>query len=215
VPHSASPSSRWGNTRRVPTASGPAGCSKTRVRHHVRRLAEYAADDIDRFREHVAEARQARQRSVDSRAAKLPSAAQEFLADELYELNMVSRLADQLSIVALYGVVELTIGRMLAHEFGKPAEKTASDIGKLSDLLKTQKGIDIKTVPHYRAIDELRLLNNAVKHAGRVTKKLAASYPRWKEGDELTGLNLAYDRLRPKVPAYIFRLAQRMKLRYK
>jgi hypothetical protein len=73
----------------------------------------------------------------------------------------------------------------------------------------------LPSVPHFRAIDELRLLNNAIKHEGKVTKQLSQKYRRWCEGKKLEGLDQAYDRLRPKVPVYIFRLAQRLKLRYK
>jgi len=189
--------------------------SKTRVRHHVRRIAEYAAEEIDSFRAHVAEGRETRERSLTERAAGLSPEAQEFLADDFAELDTVTRLSDQLAIVALYRVVELTTGRMIAHEFGRAAQRQASDIGKVADLLKNQKGIDLKAVPHYHAIDELRLLNNAIKHEGKVTKPLADAFPRWTEGADLTGLDKAYDRLRPKVPPYIFRLAERMKLKYK
>lgn len=151
---------------------------------------------------------------MDRQAANLPPEAQEYLADELAETDIAANLADQLSIVALYRVVELITGRMLAHEFGAGAERDATYVDKLAARLKT-KGIDPKSVPHYRAVDELRLLNNAVKHAGQITHQLAAAYPRWKEGDELTGLDAAYERLRPKIPAYVLRLAERMKLRYK
>lgn len=190
------------------------GISKIRIRDHVRGIAEYAAEEIDQFRDHVAAGRDARLRSIEKRAAGLSPEAQEFLADDIAELDTVSRLADQLAIVASYRVVELTTRRLIVHEFGKSAERQASEIGKVATLLQNRKGIDLKKVPHYRAVDELRLLNNAIKHTGRVTKKLAA-YGRWKEGDDLTGLDAAYDRLRPKIPLYIFRLAQRMKLRYK
>jgi biotin operon repressor len=188
--------------------------SKTRVRHHVRRIAEYGAEEIDRFREHVHNAHAAQQRSIHKRAARLPPEAQEFLADEIAELDTVSQLADQLSLVALYRVVELTTARILAHEFGTGAAGNASAFRKVKDLLK-QKGVDLATVPHYRAINELRLLNNAIKHKGRVTEELAKEYSRWKVGGELTKLDKAYARLRPKIPAYILRLAERMKLRYK
>jgi hypothetical protein len=187
--------------------------SKTRIRSDVRRIAEFRAEEVDRFREHVHNARASRQRSIHKRAIGLPPEVQEFLADQVAELDMVSQLADQLSIVALYRVVELTTARMIAHEFGKRAAENASDIGKVRALLQ-QNGVDLTAVPHYRAIDELRLLNNAIKHEGHVTKTLAR-YSRWKEGDELIGLDKAYTRLRPQVPAYIFRLAERLKLRYK
>jgi hypothetical protein len=78
-----------------------------------------------------------------------------------------------------------------------------------------QQRIDIKRIPHYRAVNELRLLNNAIKHAGRVTAELAKEYPRWKQGRNLTGVGAAYERLRRPVPSYIFRLAERLKLRFK
>jgi hypothetical protein len=190
--------------------------SKTRIRDFVRRLAEYGCDDIDLFRREVHDALVKLQHALNNRAATLTEEAQgEFLIDEVYELDTVSRLADHFAIVSLYRVVEINTARMLSHEFGKAATKKASHIAKLTDFLKREKGVSLSSVPYYRAIDELRLLNNAIKHAGTVTKELADKYNRWREGEELSGLDRAYDRFRPKVPAYIFRLAQRMKLRYK
>ena len=94
---------------------------------------------------------------------------------------------------------------MLALEFGKAAAKEASTISKLEKLLKDRKGVDLARVPHYRAIKELRRLNNEIKHTDR----------RWRAGEQLNMLDKAYIKLRPKVPAYIFRLAERMKLRYR
>jgi hypothetical protein len=189
--------------------------SKTRIRHHMHRLAKYAVEDIDRLRRLVQNERAGRQRELQKRIGSLPLEVQEFLADEVQELDNISQLADQLFIVALYGVVEINTARMLAHEFGKPAARNASKINKLHSFLKDKKGLELTSVPHYRAIDELRLLNNAIKHAGQVTRELAKKYPRWHEGKQLDGLDKAYNRLRPSVSAYIFRLAERMKLRYK
>jgi hypothetical protein len=139
--------------------------TKTRIRHHFRRLAQYGVDEIDLFREQVHEGRAARQRALETRAESLPPEAQEFLADEVSELDIISSLADQLSIVALYRVVEINTGRMLAHEFGKAAAKAASSVTNLEKLLKDKKGIELARVPHYRAIKELRDLNNEIKHA--------------------------------------------------
>jgi hypothetical protein len=172
-------------------------------------------DDIDRFLEHVRSAAAARRLSIERRAKNLPIEMQEFLADELSTLDSISRLAGQLAIVALYRVVEISTGRMLGHAFGPQFARKASRLDTLSALLKDKLGIDIESVPHYRAVNELRLLNNSIKHAGHVTKSLADQFGRWKEGDELTALDDAYERLRGKVPAYIFRLAERLKLRFK
>ena len=179
--------------------------SKTRIRHHFRRLAEDAVDEIDLFREQVRDGCARRQRALNRRAESLPPEAQELLADETSELDIISSPADQLAIVALYRVVEINTRRMLAHEYGPSAAKKASYKDELEKLLKEKKGVELARVPHYAAIQELRELNNKIKHADR----------HWSEGKQLDTLDKVYAKLRPKVPAYIFRLAERLKLQYR
>jgi hypothetical protein len=188
--------------------------SKTkRIRSLFRRLAEYEVNTIDSFRAHVSHAAAAQQRSIQRRSDKLPTEVQEFLADELQELDAILGLADQLAIVALHRVVEINAGRILAHKFGT-VTRLASYSGRLRRCLANH-GIKIELIPHYRASNELRLLNNAIKHAGYVTAELADEYPRWKPDSELVGLDAAYIRLKEHVPSYIFRFAERLKLRGK
>ena len=134
--------------------------SKNRVLTYLRWFAESEAEAIDRFRAHVHDAAATERRSIERRANNLPSEIQEFLADDLHELDAISDLADQLSIVALYSVVEINTGRVLAHRFGPAARKNASYIKRLRKFLMQQERIDIKRVPHYRAVNELRLLND-------------------------------------------------------
>jgi hypothetical protein len=196
-------------------SAGKFRISKTRrIRSYFRRLADGECDDIDRFRKHVRAGSTKRKRALEKRAQSLPPEIQELLAEDLWELDRISCLADQLSIVGLYRIAEIDTARMLGHGFGKAAMRNASSVDNLKKFLK-QKNVALASVPHFRAIDELRLLNNAVKHDGRVTKQLSQKYRGWREGEKLEGLDKAYDRLRPKVPVYIFRLAQRLKLRYK
>lgn len=92
-----------------------------------------------------------------------------------------------------------------------------ANIDSVKNYLQIHKRLDLETVPHFRAIDELRLLNNCIKHEtySTVSRQLANRFPRWKEGDNLESLDKAYKRLSPKIPAYIFRLAERMRLKYK
>jgi len=190
------------------------GRPKVAARAFLRHFAENEVDTIDRFRAHVRAAAAAQRRSIEWRADDLPTEAQEFLADDLHELDAISDLADQLAIVALYRAVEINTGRMIAHKFGTAARRNASSIKALRTLLQ-QQGINIERIPHYRAINELRLLNNAIKHAGHVTAELANEYPRWKQGQELGGLGATYERLKGRVPSYIFRFAERLKLRFR
>src|SRR5215831_16091031 len=170
--------------------------SKIRVLTYLRGFAESEVEAIDRFRAHVHDAAAAERRSIERRANNLPSEIQEFLADDLHELDAISDLADQLSIVVLYSVVEINTGQVLAQRFGPAARKNASYIKRLHKFLMQQQRIDIERIPHYRAVNELRLLNNAVKHAGRVTAELAREYPRWKQGRKLTGVGRLAERLK-------------------
>ena len=153
--------------------------------------------------------------AIERRGEDLPEEVQEFLADDLYLLESISNLADELSIVALYRVVEINTRRILAHKFGPKAARKASYIRQLQELLK-QNGILLERIPHYRAMNELRLLNNAVKHAGYGSPELAEQYSRWRrfKHKELVGLDDAYERLKTRVPSYILRLAERLRLRY-
>jgi hypothetical protein len=139
---------------------------------------------------------------------------QEFLADDLHELDAISDLADQLAMVALYRVVEINTGRILAHKFGAGARRNAPYFGRLRTFLM-QQGVDIERIPHYRAANELRLLNSAIKHAGHVTAELANEYPRWRQGQQLADLGAACERLKVRVPSYIFRFAECLKLQFR
>jgi hypothetical protein len=95
-----------------------------RVRTYLRWFAKSGVEAIDRFRAHVHDAAAAERRSIERRANNLPSEIQEFLADDLHELDAISDLADQLSIVALYSVVEINTGRVLAYRFGPAPART-------------------------------------------------------------------------------------------
>jgi hypothetical protein len=170
--------------------------SKTRIRGFMRRLAEYGVDDIDIFRELVSEASTKRKRSLDKLMAD-----DDFFAGAASELDTISRLTDELSIVALYRVVEVVTAKMIIHDLGSAVRADRMyQIVEVKRVLKTHKNLELKTVPYYGAMDELRRLNNDIKHT---------------DGRDLSKLDRKYDRFRRKVPLYIFRLAERMKLRYR
>jgi len=166
----------------------------------MRRLAEYGADDIDKFRELVSEASTKRRRSYEKLAAD-DDDDDDFFAGVASELDTISRLTDKLSIVALYRVVEVVTARMMIHDLGTAvrADKMYK-IDEVERALKAHKNLELRTVPYYGAMNELRRLNNDIKHT---------------DGRDLGKLDKKYDRFRRKVPLYILRLAERMKLRYR
>ena len=169
---------------------------KTRIRGFMRRLAEYGVDDIDKFRELVSEARVKRKRSLEELMAD-----DDFFADVNSELDTISRLTDELSIVALYRVVEVVRAQMLVHDLGAAVQAHKMyKIDQVKNALRTHKNLDLQTIPFHRDIDRLRDLNNKIKHT---------------DARSIHGLDKKYEQFRVKVPKYIFRLAERMKLRYK
>lgn len=170
--------------------------SKTRIRSFMRRLAEYGVDDIDKFRELVSEASLKRKHSFDKLIAD-----NDFFAGAASELDTISRLTDELSIVALYRVVEVVTAQMIIHDLGSAVRANRMyQIAEVKRALKTHKNLELETIPYYGAMDKLRRLNNDIKHT---------------DGRGLSGLDKKYDRFRREVPTYIFRLAEKMKLRYR
>jgi hypothetical protein len=191
----------------------PVWNKKTRIRGLVQRLAETEIDTIDRFRAHIAEGAGARRSAIKRSAVGLPKEVQEVLADDLAELDVISALGDELAIIALHRVVEKSTSLILRVRYG-PASPDAAYIKRVCKFLKGHR-IDIERTPHYRAVNELRLLNNTIKHGN--DNKLVKSYPRWKKGQRKrlkrsSGLDAAYARLKKHVPGFIFAFAKRVKL---
>ena len=92
-----------------------------------------------------------------------------------------------------------------------PPPRDLSDIRTLKKYLKKQFGQSYSNVACHRSVDELREINNAVKHEGRVSKQLA-KYPGWVRDKPLGDLNPAYGRLVPDVPRYLADLAKTLGL---
>ena len=93
----------------------------------------------------------------------------------------------------------------------KSAAQRASEHEKFKkDLLRLN--IEETKIRCARSVDELRCLNNAIKHERRVNGKLA-DFPRWKnkEGDKLGDLERHYLRLLPFAKKYLEDLTKRLK----
>lgn len=129
--------------------------------------------------------------------------------DEIFILDEINTLSDQLSIVALYRVVELKT-KMVLKCFCKDENKIDSlSIDKVKSILKKEFGIDIDQIQSFIHIDELRLLNNAIKHQNKVTSNLA-KFNGWMEGEELKDLSKIFERISPEVPKYVADLTKKL-----
>lgn len=134
----------------------------------------------------------------------------EFYADEAAVLESIRTLADDLMVVGHYRIVELNTVKIVDWRLGVGSAKAAAahKFPNLKKLLSSKVGVDISALPGYTAIDELRLINNAIKHDGSVSAELARYG--WPLGAPLGHLEAALNRLAPEVPRYLEALADQV-----
>ncbi len=121
--------------------------------------------------------------------------------DDHYFLEEAEKLSAELAIVALYKKIEITTKSAVLIAYPDIPSKDLFPIDKLKKALKA-KNILIVQLSHYAAMDEVRCLNNAIKHSGLVSGELA-KYPVWKKGTTLSDLHDAYQRLAPLCVLYM------------
>ncbi|EJC62457.1 hypothetical protein QWA_10329 [Alcaligenes faecalis subsp. faecalis NCIB 8687] len=128
------------------------------------------------------------------------------LFDQAIATEAARNLGNQLSIVALYKKVELQTSRMIKELIPEAASKNLSYFNQLSNILP----FDIKTLNGFSSFDELRLLNNSIKHGSIVSSELAKNYPDWRVKSEIEKIDGAYERLLPGVKQYVFDMGTRL-----
>lgn len=172
----------------------------------------FRTDTLDDFRSHLEISLRQELKSLEREHAAAgagadleqdPDLTEEYrshLESLMESTKEVLQLGYELSIVALYRRVETHLNKVLRNTFPKSAGLASS-----SDQLKAKHPF-IATLPNLAAFDELRLLNNDVKHGdGLVSKRLAMRFPGsgWVEGAPLEGLDTHLQRLQPKVESFI------------
>jgi hypothetical protein len=103
------------------------------------------------------------------------------LGDQWFLVSETRKLASELCIVALYKQIEIHTKRVVKRNFPSINGKALSDITKLREALP----FTIECLPNFAAFDELRLINNSIKHVGKVSAQLARKFPVWQAGNEL------------------------------
>ncbi|WP_163002958.1 hypothetical protein, partial [Pseudomonas viridiflava] len=127
------------------------------------------AEALDEFRYHLETALANSESALQERYSGLvgdefecPEHREHFegaLSDEAWQLDQIKYLGDSLAIVGLYRLVEtqLTKAILANHPRMGEKEKAAVMAGK-TNFVKPRKLLG------YKATDELRLINNSVKH---------------------------------------------------
>lgn len=130
------------------------------------------------------------------------------LDDQYYLAQQVRQLSDELSITALYKLVEIHTKKVVSWHLPSISPKKLGNIRGLNESLP----FELREVKAFSAFDELRELNNAIKHQGVVTDNLEKKYHNhgWVSEDDLNDLDKAYERLAPLISIYMDDLATKI-----
>ena len=109
-------------------------------------------------------------------------------------------LGCELIIIGLYKQCELYLKSAVELRFPNESKSKKKILANLNSSLD-----------EYHAINELRLVNNCIKHQGKVSKSLSAEYSFWVFGELLGDLSVIYNRLKNKVVRYIISHEQYLK----
>ena len=191
-------------------------------------IAQFRLEDIDDFFDRAQRSRKSEQRKLEqSAASSRESDLDNLLDDHFAQLKEFSWLYAEFAIIGLWRCIELHRKSAMQAALGDQAAKRAYKHKQFqNDLLRLQ--IKEKKIRCARSVDELRCLNNAIKHERRVNGELAqfrrwkkkkrnqnsklAKRPQWssKKDDELGDLKDHYLRLRPLAERYLVDLTKRL-----
>ena len=155
------------------------------------RIAKYELDDIDAFFD------------LANKTWRPKPNQDDWLVDEVEELEDLALLSEEFAIVGLWRGIELYRKRAMGIALNKNAARRSFRHKEFQkDLLQFQ--VEETKLRCARYVDELRCLNNAIKHERRVDDELA-EFPLWKKkkGKKLGGLERHYLRLRPYAMRYL------------
>jgi len=119
------------------------------------------------------------------------------LSDRMEIAKSSKLLGDELAIIALYKSIEIKTKKIVHHKIPSSCSLNLSYFKQLHQAVPT-----ITTLPNYDALNELRLINNSIKHGGTVSEELSSAFPAWVQDENITGLDTVYNRLLPLVKIY-------------
>lgn len=101
----------------------------------------------------------------------------DFDDSKICELNFFSETIYNFLAVIIYSFAEKSFKKILL--------KNNLSIENLKEYFEEKYSLDLTTLLNYQKYNELRLLNNCVKHKGFVDNKLAKCNNKWKQGEEI------------------------------
>ncbi len=167
------------------------------------RLAKYDIDEVDHYLTLAEEARGSRLGNLKKLSeSEKTDGLEDKLADDLAQLDDFAIIASEFAVIGLWRSVELYRRRAMLEAFGQKGADIAFNNKKFKKHL-TNLGIAEDTLRCAGSVDELRCLNNAIKHTRRVTPELSKFASWQKKGEDLGDLSLHYRRLKPLATEYL------------
>lgn len=134
------------------------------------------------------------------------------LIDDFDILKEVNLLSSQLAIVALYRIVEIRTKSILKRHLNNSKNiNSVFQYKNLIKLLKKEFGIELKNIKGFSTIDELRCLNNSIKHQGVVSVELS-KFHGWKLNEKIGDTTDSYNSFSKVVPSYLFCLCEQIEI---
>ena len=176
------------------------------------RITKYEMEAVDHFLQLANNALHSEKQGLERLAEKASrNVPDDWLVDDFAYLEEFADLSAEFAIVGLWRCVELYRKRVLLFAAGNNAAEKAYRHKEFRKIILNLFGIDESKIRCYKSVNELRCLNNSIKHSRRVNNELAQIH-RWKnkQGQTLDGLEMHYQRLRPLTEKYLDDLSGRL-----
>lgn len=96
----------------------------------------------------------------------------------------------EMKIVHLFRAYEITLKKVIKTALPSENEKDFFNWEKLREFCK-RNGFDIKSVPSYLEIDQLRLVNNSIKHSSNIDPRVKKNVPQFSDETEFSYATLS------------------------
>jgi hypothetical protein len=140
-------------------------------------VAEYSRfeiESLERIREMMLSGIASERKMIGRLAEDADEETLEDLGSDSHFLDEAEELVGKLLIVGLYRVVENLTKQVLRHRFAEGKVKKCYQIEKLKELFTNELHADLTAIPHFAQIDEIRTLNNKVKHGGGLPERYSS-----------------------------------------
>lgn len=104
----------------------------------------------------------------------------DFDDSKICEFNFLSETIYNYLAVIIYSFTEKSFREILLKDSNDKFQ-----IKKLIKYFKEIYSLDIEALSNYQKFDELRLINNCIKHSGFVNNELSKCNNKWKQGEEI------------------------------